>query len=204
MGKGLIHLGFAAAAAEILPKFQPERVLSPGAGRPVRAILNNIAFGKRLPPASNAIAGHRRHPRCHAECYDHSYLYVPRHSRLDLCAAKLDFVSGLGPCDGARARGGGPRYLITDLGQFDWKNGSMRLTSICIRMCRVETESSARPPLSLDIAEDLRRNPTPPDDEDLRLLREEIDPLDTRKLETLGGGARKALLREILRREGSR
>jgi len=52
----------------------------------------------------------------------------------------------------------------------------------------------------LDVAADLSETP-PPDEEDLSLLRDKIDPLNTRKLETLGGAARKELLREILRRE---
>ena len=38
---------------------------------------------------------------------------------------------------------------------------------------------------------------------DIRLLREQIDPLKVRKLETLGGTARKDLLREILEKEGA-
>ena len=41
----------------------------------------------------------------------------------------------------------------------------------------------------------------PPTVEELRLLREVIDPLGLRKLETLGGAARKALLRDILAQE---
>ncbi len=46
-------------------------------------------------------------------------------------------------------------------------------------------------------------HPTPPHTaEELRLLREEIDPLGVRRLETLGGAARKDLLREILAAEG--
>jgi hypothetical protein len=36
----------------------------------------------------------------------------------------------------------------------------------------------------------------------VRLLREEIDPLGVRRLELLGGAARKDLLREILEKEG--
>ena len=36
---------------------------------------------------------------------------------------------------------------------------------------------------------------------ELRLLREEIDPLGIRRLETLSGGARKRLMREILQKE---
>jgi len=54
----------------------------------------------------------------------------------------------------------------------------------------------------LEIAPDVCET-TPPDAEDIRLLREEIDPLSTRKLETLGGGARKDLLRQILEQEKS-
>ncbi|MGI0016795.1 MAG: CoA-transferase subunit beta, partial [Nitrososphaera sp.] len=42
----------------------------------------------------------------------------------------------------------------------------------------------------------------PPTPEEVRLLREEIDPLGVRRLELLGGAARKELLREILEREG--
>jgi hypothetical protein len=37
----------------------------------------------------------------------------------------------------------------------------------------------------------------------VRLLREVIDPLGVRRLEMLGGGARKDLLRQILAREGA-
>ena len=76
----------------------------------------------------------------------------------------------------------------------------MRLTSIHpgVELDRVQRKTG----FALDVADDLRETP-PPDEEDLRLLREEIDPLDTRKLETLGGAARKTLLREILRRESA-
>jgi hypothetical protein len=42
----------------------------------------------------------------------------------------------------------------------------------------------------------------PPTAEELRLLREEIDPLGVRTLETLSGAARRDRLREILQREG--
>ena len=55
---------------------------------------------------------------------------------------------------------------------------------------------------TLEITPDIHETPPPTADE-IRLLREEIDPLGVRKLETLGGGARKDLLREILRQEGA-
>ena len=88
--------------------------------------------------------------------------------------------------------------LISDLGQFDWHDGRMRLTSLHpgVDIKRVQRKTG----FHLDIAPDLRET-EPPDADDLQLLRHEIDPLGTRKLETLPGAARKALLREILRKE---
>ena len=97
-----------------------------------------------------------------------------------------------------RKAGGGPRYLISDLGQFDWHHGRMRLTSVHpgVDVTRILRKTG----FELAGADDLCET-VPPDEEDLRLLRDEIDPLGTRKLETLGGSARKTLLREILKRE---
>ncbi len=196
VGKGLIHLGFAAGAAEILPKFQPKEFFRP-AQVDQRGNLNNIAFGKNYHKPRMRLPGSGGIPDVTPN-YDHTYLYVPRHSRLTF-ARKIDFISGMGHVPG-RIRGGGPRYLITDLGQFDWADGRMRLTSIHpgVELDRIQGKTG----FELDVADGLDET-SPPDEEDLRLLRDEIDPLDTRKLETLGGAARKALLREILRRETS-
>lgn len=196
VGKGLIHLGFAAGAAEILPKFQPKEFFRP-AQVDQRGNLNNIAIGKDYQKPRMRLPGSGGIPDV-TPVYDHAYLYVPRHSRLTF-ARKIDFVSGLGHAP-HRRMGGGPRYLITDLGQFDWKHGRMRLTSRHpgVELAQIRRKTA----FELEVAADLRET-IPPDAEDLRLLREEIDPLDTRKLETLGGAARKQLLREILRREAS-
>lgn len=194
VGKGLIHLGFAAGAAEILPKFQPKEFFRP-AQTDKHGNLNNIAFGKDYHKPRMRLPGSGGIPDVTPN-YDHTYLYVPRHSRLTF-ARKLDFISGLGHVR-QRRRGGGPRYMITDLGQFDWADGRMRLTSVHpdVSLEQVKRKTA----FDLDVADDISVTP-PPDEEDLRLLREEIDPLDTRKLETLGGAARKELLRKILRRE---
>ncbi len=129
---------------------------------------------------------------------DHTYLYVPRHSRVTF-VEKVDFISGMGHVAG-RKRGRGPNYLITDLGQFDWANGRMRLTSTHpgVTVERVQAKTG----FELEIAPDVNETP-PPTDEEIRLLREQIDPLGVRKLEMLGGSARKDLLREILEREGA-
>ena len=194
VGKGLIHLGFAAGAAEILPKFQPKEFFRP-AQVDAQGNMNNIAFGKDYRKPRMRLPGSGGIPDVTPQ-YDHSYLYVPRHSRVTF-AAKIDFVSGLGHSP-QRKQGGGPRYLISDLGQFDWHGGRMRLVSVHpgVSVARVRRKTG----FELEIAPELAET-APPEPEDLRLLREEIDPLGTRKLETLGGAARKALLREILQQE---
>jgi len=196
VGKGLIHLGFAAGAAEILPKFQPKEFFRP-AQVDAHGNMNNIAFGKDYDRPRMRLPGSGGIPDVTPQ-YDHSYLYVPRHTRLTF-AEKIDFISGLGHTP-QRRHGGGPRYLITDLGQFDWQGGRMRLVSVHpgVSVERVRRKTG----FDLEIAPELAET-APPKPEDLRLLREEIDPLGTRKLETLGGAARKALLRDILLREKS-
>ncbi len=60
----------------------------------------------------------------------------------------------------------------------------------------------AKTGFDLAVAPDLYETP-PPTAEEVRLLREEIDPLGLRKLETLGGAARKDLLRNILAHESA-
>ena len=196
VGKGLIHLGFAAGAAEILPKFQPKEFFRP-AQVDQQGNMNNLAFGKDYLKPRMRLPGSGGIPDVTPQ-YDHSYLYVPRHSRVSF-AEKIDFVSGMGHSP-QRRQGGGPRYLISDLGQFDWHDGRMRLVSVHpgVSVERVRRKTG----FALEIAPDLAET-VPPEPVDLRLLREEIDPLGTRKLETLGGAARKALLREILQREQS-
>jgi glutaconate CoA-transferase subunit B len=197
VGRGLIHLGFAAGAAEILPKFQPKEFFRPAQVDQL-GNLNNIAIGQDYRKPRMRLPGSGGIPDV-TPCYDHAYLYVPRHSRLTF-ARKIDFISGLGHVP-QRRMGGGPRYLISDLGQFDWQDGRMRLTSIHlgVELGQIRRKTG----FELEVADDLGET-LPPDREDLRLLRDEIDPLNTRKLETLSGAARKELLREILRRESSR
>ena len=194
VGKGLIHLGFATGAADILPKYKPKEFFRP-AQVDSRGNFNNIAFGKDYDKPRMRLPGSGGIPDVTPQ-YDHTFLYVPRHSRL-IFPRRVDFVSGMGHVP-QRKMGAGPRYLISDLGQFDWADGRMRLTSVHPQS---DLETIRRKTVfELEISPELRQT-EPPDCEDLRLLREEIDPLGTRKLETLAGAARKRLLREILRRE---
>lgn len=52
----------------------------------------------------------------------------------------------------------------------------------------------------MEIAPDLEET-VPPTEEEVRLLREEIDPLGVRRLECLAGQARRLALREIIEQE---
>jgi len=194
VGKGLIHLGFAIGAADILPKYRPKEFFRP-AQVDASGNFNNIAFGKDYHKPRMRLPGSGGIPDVTPR-YEDTFLYVPRHSRVTF-AEKIDFISGMGHVD-HRKYGSGPHYMITDLGQFDWANGRMRLVTYHpdVKIDRIISKTGFDLEISPDVCET-----TPPDVEDVRLLREEIDPLNTRKLETLGGGARKDLLRQILEQE---
>jgi len=196
VGKGLIHLGFAVGAADILPKYRPKEFFRP-AQVDARGNFNNIAFGKNYHKPRMRLPGSGGIPDVTPQ-YDDTFLYVPRHSKVTF-AETIDFVSGMGHSP-ERKQGSGPHYMITDFGQFDWVDGQMRLTSIHpgVELDKIKRKTG----FELIIPDDLLET-TPPDEEDIHLLREDIDPLNTRKLETLGGSARKDLLRQILEQEGT-
>jgi acyl CoA:acetate/3-ketoacid CoA transferase beta subunit len=195
VGKALASASFVALAADMLHTIPPKEFFRPAQVDP-HGNFNNIAIGKDY-----------RHPRLRlpgtggipdVSVYSNQmHMYVPRHSRA-VFVLNLDWRSGLGH-DPARQRGSGPRYLVSDLGQFDWANGRMRLTSYH-RGVTVE-RIQAKTGFELDLAPDVCETP-PPTVEEVRLLREEIDPLGVRRLETLAGTARRDHLRDILIREG--
>jgi acyl CoA:acetate/3-ketoacid CoA transferase beta subunit len=196
LGKAQIHFGFVAAALDVLPRYNPKEFFRP-AQVDAAGNFNNIAFGRDYTHPRMRLPGSGGIPDV-TPYSEHVYLYVPRHSRVTF-VEQVDFVSGLGHGP-ARKRGRGPNYLISDLGQFDWANGRMRLTSIHPGVTLEQVQKKTG--FTLEIAPDLHETP-PPAAAELRLLREVIDPLGVRKLETLGGSARKDLLREILAAEGA-
>lgn len=194
LGRALLSVGFATAAAELLPRYNPKEFFRP-AQVDAAGNTNNIAFGKDYYRPRLRLPGTGGIPDV-TPTSNHIYLYVPRHSRITF-VEKLDFVSGLGHSP-LRQAGQGPRYLVTDLGQFDWVDGRMRLLTyhpgVSIEQIQRKTG------FELVIAPDVHETP-PPGPDEVRLLREAIDPLGVRKLEMLAGSARKDLLREILSRE---
>jgi acyl CoA:acetate/3-ketoacid CoA transferase beta subunit len=194
LDKALVNLGFARSAAELLPVFCGKEFFRP-AQVDSRGNFNNVVIGGDYARPMLRLPGSGGIPDV-TTFSDRVYLYVPRHSRA-VFVEQLDFVSGLGHT-AARTRGAGPRYLISDLGQFDFAHGRLRLTALHpgVSLDKVRKKTG----FSLEIAPDLAET-APPGAQELRLLREEIDPLGIRRLETLGGGARKRLLREILEKE---
>lgn len=193
LGRSLTTVGFVRAAADVLPRLRPKEFFRPAQVDP-QGNFNNIAFGKDY-----------RHPRLRlpgtggipdvTTFIDEIHLYVPRHSRL-IFVPRLDFISGLGH-NPARTHGAGPQYLVTDLGQFDFKNGRMRLVSYHpgVEVKKIQ----ARTGFELEIAQNLRETPAPTTKE-LQLLKE-IDPLGIRRLELLSGAERRQLLHEIIEHE---
>jgi len=196
LGKALMGDGFVRAAADVLPRVAPTEFFRP-AQIDAQGNFNNIAIGSDYERPFMRLPGTGGIPDVTVVSHN-VYIYVPRHSKVTF-VEKLDFVSGLGHVP-VRPHGAGPRYCITDLGQFDWASGRMRLTSYHpgVDIQRIQRRTG----FELEIAPDVHETP-PPTVEEVRLLREEIDPLGVRKLELLGGQARKDLIREILRQEGA-
>lgn len=194
LDRAMNSFGFVQAAADLLPRMRPKEFFRPGqvdaAGN-----FNNISFGKDFRKPRLRLPGTGGIPDV-TVVMDDIYLYVPRHSRVTF-VNQLDHLSGLGHVSW-RVRGAGPRYLVTDLGQFDFANGRMRLTHLHpgVTQQRVQAKTA----FDLEIASDLQET-EPPSEEEIELLRNVIDPFGVRKMETLSGAERRQALRESLRME---
>ncbi|MEL6150973.1 MAG: CoA-transferase, partial [Chloroflexota bacterium] len=190
----LVRVGFDEAVAEVLPRYNPLEFFRPGQVQ-ANGSFNNVYIGGDYHNPRLRLPGTGGIPDVTVYS-EHVYLYVPRHSRVTF-VEQVDFVSGVGHVPD-RTQGSGPLYLISDMGEFDWHDGVMRLVNVHpgVDVKRVQAKTG----FPLAVADDVGET-VPPTAEELRLLREDIDPLGVRKLETLGGGARKTLLREILEHE---
>lgn len=186
--------GFVTGAADYLPAVKPKEFFRPGQ-IDQHGNTNNIAVGKDYRRPRLRMPGVGGIPDVSVFMREMN-LYVPRHSRVAF-RRKLDFISGLGHSEARRA-GSGPNYLVSDLGQFDFAGGSMRLTHL---HPGASTERVvAKTGFELAIADDLQTT-TLPTDRELELLRLEIDPLGLRKLETLSGQERRGALRTIIEQD---
>lgn len=201
---GLYHAGFARVVADVLPNLRPKEFFRPAQVDPF-GNFNNIAFGADYSHPRLRLPGSGGIPDV-TTFIDEIYLYVTRHSRVTF-VSELDYRSGLGN-HSARTHGSGPKYLVTDLGQFDFgghegsfdSNGRFRLISrhpgVHIDQIKGKT--------GFDIILPAKHSETiPPTLEELKLLREVIDPLSIRRLELLGGSERRSLLHQIIDSESA-
>ncbi len=191
LDRSLTRTSFVNVATEILPRLRPKEFFRPAQVDPY-GNFNNIALGDDYHRPRLRLPGAGGIPDV-TTFIDQTHLYVPRHSRITF-VPKVDFIAGMGYSP-SRTHGIGPRYLVSDMGQFDFADGIMRLISY---HPGVEIEKiQARTGFPLQIAPDIHETPLPHHDE-LHLLRQEIDPLGIRRLESLGGAARRQLLHEII------
>jgi glutaconate CoA-transferase subunit B len=187
----LTSSSFVTGAADYLPSVRPKEFFRPGQVDQ-HGNTNNISIGKDYKRPRLRMPGVGGIPDVSVFMSDMS-LYVPRHSRVAF-PKKLDFLSGLGHSEERRA-GSGPKYLVSDLGQFDFPDGNMRLTHLHpgVSVDRVVAKTA----FELAIADDLQATALPSERE-LELLRLEIDPLGLRRLETLSGAERRRALHGIV------
>ena len=202
VGRALRLLSFAEISGEVLPTLQPKEFFRP-AQIDAYGNFNNVVIGDYRQPRL-------RLPGCGgiADVTNFSrriYLYVPRHERR-VFVEELDFRSGVGHLagEGKKERrelgitSPGPRYLVSALGQFDFAHRRLRLVSHHPSVTVKEVQAKTGFPL--EIASDLEET-VPPTEEEVRLLREEIDPLGIRTLECLTGQERRLALRQIIDQE---
>jgi acyl CoA:acetate/3-ketoacid CoA transferase beta subunit len=194
--KALAHFSFAQVAVDFLPRMRPKEFFRP-AQVDQNGNFNNIAFGKNYKQPRMRLPGSGGIPDVTPILSD-IYLYVPRHSRVTF-VKQIDYLSGLGHHPNRR-RGLGPRYLVTDLGQFDFKDERMRVTHLHpgVNLEKVTAKTGFEMEVSSDLCET-----EPPSKEEIDLLNNVIDPLGIRRLELLSGPKRREALREALKLENA-
>jgi glutaconate CoA-transferase, subunit B len=196
--KGKFSLSFVQGVCDFLPLYGPKEFFRPGQVDPY-GNFNNIFMGGSYQSPRLRLPGSGGIPDVTAVS-DHNYLYVPRHG-LHTFVKTLDCRSGLGNVPD-RMRGSGPHYLISDLGQFDFDQATGRMRLMSIHPGVSVNRLLAKTGFELLLPDPIPETPSPLEHE-LKLLREVIDPLGVRSVETLAGAARRKKLRQIVAAERS-
>ncbi|MGH2662957.1 MAG: CoA-transferase subunit beta [Actinomycetota bacterium] len=128
-------------------------------------------------------------------------MYVPRHDRRTL-VGQVDFISGVGcllPDGNSEGVASKPEVITTDLGVFEFEEGGgLRARSLHPGVGTALVRE--RTGFDITVPDDVTSTPLPTPEE-LRLLREVIDPRGLRRLELLAGRERLRLIREIIEEE---
>lgn len=194
LDRAMNAFGFVSAVLDLLPAVKPIEFFRPGQ-LDAHGNFNNIAIGRELRRPRLRLPGVGGIPDV-TVYFPASYLYVPRHSRVTF-VGKLDRISGLGHSD-RRKQGGGPRYLVTDLGEFDFPEGRMRLVNLHPGVSLADVRR--RTGFEFDMVREVGET-VPPTGEQVRLLRHVVDPLGVRRLEFQTGPQRRETMRTILAQE---
>jgi glutaconate CoA-transferase subunit A len=194
LNKALSSFGFIQAAADMLPTVKPKEFFRPGQVDSM-GNFNNISIGKNYLKPRLRLPGSGGIPDV-STYLEGIYLYVPRHSKVTF-VEQIDIKSGLGNGP-ERKRGVGPVYLVSNLGEFDFHDNRLRLISLHPNVSLEAVQKKTG--FAVELAKNMKVTSIPKHEE-LRLLREVIDPLGVRKLEFLSGHKRNAIIREILERE---
>jgi acyl CoA:acetate/3-ketoacid CoA transferase beta subunit len=172
-----------------------------------RGNFNNVTIGPydcpdlRLPGAAGI-------PEATAVLYDDFYLYVPNHDTRCF-TGRLDFISGVGFLQGQgeqeRIKKGvvskGPRKVITNLGVFDFSPGGRSLRMQTIHP-GIEPETViGKTGFPVIMPQDVVAT-SPPTREEIKLIREVIDPFSIRDLEFLPKAGRYSKILNIWESEG--
>lgn len=121
--------------------------------------------------------------------------YIPRHSK-QVMKEKLDFCSGLGRTKNQA----GSWRVITDLCifRYDQSIGGMLIESLHpgVTLEHVKQNTEFELMVTVNLPETV-----PPSEEELYLIRNEIDPLGISKLETVSGTKREEIIEDIVDKE---
>ncbi len=139
-----------------------------------------------------------------ANMHRHFLLYLTRHSPLSL-VERVEYVSAarglLG--DEERAAAGyqpGEVKLVTNLGVFELDTGSRELVLVSVHPGGSLQAVHEATGFAIRVASDLEET-VPPTEEELELIRREIDPLGMRRLEFVAGKERGPLLTALIESE---
>lgn len=185
---------------EIVPSLYAKEFMRPAQvdkyGNANNVVIGDYASPKVRLPGSAGVSD--------VESFNYNtYFYVTRHSRQTL-VDKLDFCSSVGfgerekELDRLGKRKRGPQQIITDKCIFDLANGYAELKYLHPGVTINDVVENTG--FAFDIRNDLETTPTPTD-ENINLLRTEIDPLNLRKLEFLSGNKRLEHIEWILEQE---
>lgn len=139
--------------------------------------------------------------------YKSIYIYVPRHERR-VFVEKIDFISGVGflqaqkPEERLRMEivGQGPKIVVTDLCVLGFDEKTKRMKIISLHAGVTVEEVKRNTAFDLITPEKIRET-TPPTKDQIKMIREKIDPMEIRRLELLSGEERLRKIKEIYEKE---